>query len=303
MTLVRRLSRIVSNLLGLGGLVLTGASAGGCQPGEVVAGPIDSATADAGVGCAPTACAGLAAPALAKVCPDGTTVTASLCEDQGGGQCGWGFPACPTDACAGRAALPCVPCPYGSVGIGKDQDGCDTCPICASPPDDASASSDACPPPAPCALPSCPYGIVSRTDANGCAACSVCAPAPDAGSCQCGPPPPVPACPGEGSRSVTCQATSGGSCSWVVGSCPTAVDAGTTCAADRNCPSGHICGFADTAGCGIEGICFPAPEAICNAFVLGCACDGSEVNVICNGLPSGYVSKPLRHTGACVDGG
>jgi hypothetical protein len=302
MTSVRRLSRIVSNLLGLGGFVLTGATSAGCRSGEVVAGPDDPAVADGGPVCAPASCASLAVPALAKVCPDGTTLSATVCEDEGGGRCGWGFPACPTDACAGAIALPCVPCPYGSVGSGKDDNGCDTCPICAPPPD-GSATGDACPPPLPCNLPSCQYGIVPQTDANGCAACSICAPAPDAGNCQCGPLPPVAPCPGRGDRSVACLATPGGSCSWVVGSCPTSEDAGTACTADSDCARGHVCGFLETGGCGIEGSCFPAPEVICNAFAPGCACDGSEVNVICNGLPSGYVARTLLHTGGCVDGG
>jgi hypothetical protein len=201
------------------GFVLTGATVGACQAGEVTTGGDDAAVADGGSTCTPASCAGLAAPALAKVCSDGTALSANVCEDQGAGRCGWGFPACPTsDACSGATALPCVPCPYGSVGTGKDQNGCDTCPICA--------------------------------------------PAPDA-----------------------------------------SVDAGTTCTADSDCASGRICGFAEVGGCGIEGTCFPAPGAICQAFSPGCACDGSEINVICNGLPSGYGFKPLRHTGACVDGG
>jgi hypothetical protein len=301
MTSLQWLSRTLWNLpVALVGFVLTSGTSVGCQSGQVV-GPDDAAIADGGSVCTPESCAGLAAPALAKLCPDGTTLTADVCEDQGGGRCGWGFPACPTDACAGATALPCVPCPYGSVGIGKDENGCDTCPICAPAPD-ASASSDACPPAPLCNLPNCPYGVVPQTDANGCATCAICAPAPDAGGCQCGPPPPVAACVDGGSPSVTCLPTSGASCSWVVGSCA-ASDAGTTCSADSDCLSGHVCGFLETSGCGIEGTCFPAPEVTCNAFSPGCACDGSEVNVICNGLPSGYVTKPLRHTGACVDGG
>ncbi|HEY4014922.1 MAG TPA: hypothetical protein VGM06_16380 [Polyangiaceae bacterium] len=283
------------------GFTAMGATSVGCQAGEVTPDPGDAAVGDGGAVCTPASCAGLAAPAIAKVCPDGTTVTASVCEDQGGGRCGWGFPACPVDACAGPA-LPCVPCPYGSVGVGKDEDGCDTCPICAPPPD-ASPTSDACPPPPVCNLPNCAYGVVPQTDANGCAVCPICAPAPDAGNCQCGPPPPVAACPGGQGPSVTCVSTPAGSCSWVVGSCPTAEDAGASCTSDSDCPSGHVCGFLETGGCGIEGTCFPAPEAICNVFLPGCACDGSVVNLTCNGLPTGHALKPLRHTGSCVDGG
>jgi hypothetical protein len=40
------------------------------------------------------------------------------------------------------------------------------------------------------------------------------------------------------------------------------------------------------------------------AYSPGCACDGTAINVVCNGLPSGYETKPMRHTGACLaDGG
>jgi hypothetical protein len=40
--------------------------------------------------------------------------------------------------------------------------------------------------------------------------------------------------------------------------------------------------------------------AICNAYSPGCACDGTEESIVCNGLPSGYARKPLLHTGACA---
>ncbi len=249
---------------------LMGADGNGCQPG----GPItigsgedggtaaeDGSGVDAGLVCAPASCAGLAAPALAKLCPDGTSVTASVCEAIDG-RCDWGFPACPTDACV---ALPCRPCAYGSTGVGVDANGCDTCPICAPPPD-AGRTTDACPASAPiCNLPNCMYGVIPRTDANGCDVCPVCAPPPDAGS------------PSDGGNAA--------------------------CADDSDCPNGKVCGFLETNACGAAGSCFPAPMVICNAYSPGCACDGSEVDIICNGLPSGYVRKPLKHTGACVDGG
>ncbi len=193
-----------------------------------------------------------------------------------------------------------APCPYGSVGTGKTADGCDTCPICA-PPLDGGAPVDACPQPPVCNLPNCPYGIIPQTDANGCAACPICAPGPDAG-CECGAPPPTVECIGGGTPSVTCEPTASGSCGWVVGSCPSK-DAGASCSADSDCPSGTICGFLEADGCSITGTCFPAPEVTCNAVSPGCACDGSEVNLVCNGLPAGYARKPLRHSGLCVDGG
>jgi hypothetical protein len=61
-----------------------------------------------------------------------------------------------------------------------------------------------------------------------------------------------------------------------------------------------LCGFPALAGCSATGSCFPSPGVICNAYVAGCACDGSEVNTACNGLPTGYAPKPLLHSGACV---
>lgn len=242
---------------------LMGASGGGCEGSVFVvgedAGADTGAEPDASPVCTPASCAGLAAPALAKVCPDGTTLTANVCEDQGGGRCAWGFPACPTDACASAVTLPCAPCPYGSTGTAYDANGCPTCPLCNPP--------------------------------------------PDSGACTCGAPPPIPACSGGGSPGLTCEPTTSGACSWVVGSCPTTQDAGGVCTSDADCAGSDVCGFPETGGCGVEGVCFPAPQVTCNAFSPGCACDGSEVNVICNGLPSGYAGKPLKHSGPCVDGG
>jgi hypothetical protein len=275
----------------------------GVSGGDAGAGGEDaSVEADTGTVCTPASCAGLAAPNLAERCSDGTTLTASVCEDQGAGRCGWGFPPCPTDACPVATGIACPACPYGSVGNGHDANGCATCPICAPPPDSGGAV-DACPPPPLCLLPNCPYGVVPQKDANGCQGCPVCAPPPDAGACQCGAPPPIAACPGAGSRSLTCERASSGSCSWVVGSCPNTRDAGGSCTSDAQCPGTDVCGFLETASCGIEGTCFAAPQVVCAAFSPGCACDGTVVNVICNGLPSGYARKPLKHTGACVDGG
>ncbi|HSY20501.1 MAG TPA: hypothetical protein VK841_00195 [Polyangiaceae bacterium] len=82
------------------------------------------------------------------------------------------------------------------------------------------------------------------------------------------------------------------------------VDGGaSSCLADADCPSDEICGFDATGGCGAPGRCFPGSQVTCNAFSPGCACDGSVVNLACNGLPTGYASKAVLHTGECVDGG
>jgi hypothetical protein len=246
--------------------LLLGADGNGCQPGGPI--PVGSGDdaggaadggvrADAGSACTPASCAGMAVPALAKLCPDGTTLTESVCEEQSDGHCGWAFPACPTDACP-PSDLPCTPCAYGSTGVGKDANGCDTCPICAPPPD-AGPTTDACPATAPiCNLPDCMYGVIPQKDANGCDICAICAPAPDAG---------------------------------------------TACSSDSDCSGGDVCGFLESGGCGITGTCFPAPTVVCNAYAPGCACDGSEVNTTCNGLPTGYARSPIKHMGVCVDGG
>ncbi len=75
------------------------------------------------------------------------------------------------------------------------------------------------------------------------------------------------------------------------------------CETDADCGAGRICGFPESAGCSATGACFPAPEVRCMAYLAGCACDGTMVNIACNGLPSGYAPKPLAHRGPCTDGG
>lgn len=75
------------------------------------------------------------------------------------------------------------------------------------------------------------------------------------------------------------------------------------CAATTDCPSNQVCGFPQTGGCSAHGTCFPVQQVTCGAFSAGCGCDGSEINLVCNGLPTGYALKPLLHSGMCVDGG
>ncbi len=81
-------------------------------------------------------------------------------------------------------------------------------------------------------------------------------------------------------------------------------DAGGPCGKDSDCGPQAVCGFPQADACGATGTCFrTAGGAMCAAFSAGCACDGTETNLVCNGLPSDYAPKPLRHAGACVDGG
>jgi hypothetical protein len=42
---------------------------------------------------------------------------------------------------------------------------------------------------------------------------------------------------------------------------------------------------------------------MCGAIALGCACDGTPVELGCNGYPSGYQSKPFLHSGICMGPG
>jgi hypothetical protein len=75
---------------------------------------------------------------------------------------------------------------------------------------------------------------------------------------------------------------------------------------DTDCGTGKMCGFKTADGCSGTGTCFDAPgpgTAMCLAYAAGCACDGTEVNLACNGYPSGYASKPVAHTGACTSAG
>ena len=77
-------------------------------------------------------------------------------------------------------------------------------------------------------------------------------------------------------------------------------DAGPTCTTSSTCPSGETCGFDETVPCSSAGAghCFPT-GAVCNSFSPGCACDGMTINIACTGLPNGYSTAPLSHTGTC----
>jgi hypothetical protein len=91
-------------------------------------------------------------------------------------------------------------------------------------------------------------------------------------------------------------------------------DSGEPCTSTTDCPAGDECGFPIPAPASTKtdvcpaagtamGTCFPLQPITCLAYSPGCACDHTEINVACNGLPSDYTTKPLAHTGACVDGG
>jgi hypothetical protein len=82
-----------------------------------------------------------------------------------------------------------------------------------------------------------------------------------------------------------------------------AADGGKRCTTDAECGSGFACGFARDEACTATGTCFDIQGIVtCAAYSPGCACDGTEINVGCSPLPTGYVSKPLLHAGACSGG-
>jgi hypothetical protein len=74
---------------------------------------------------------------------------------------------------------------------------------------------------------------------------------------------------------------------------------GGICTSDSSC-AGGICGFPAAGACAAVGTCFPAPGATCLAYGPGCACDGTSINLVCNGLPTGYAPRPLLHSGDCA---
>ena len=78
--------------------------------------------------------------------------------------------------------------------------------------------------------------------------------------------------------------------------------AGAPCTSDVQCTPGFLCGFMEADGCSAKGSCVAETGGLCNAILLGCACDGTDFNVICAGLPDGYASKPLAHMGVCTIG-
>ena len=158
--------------------MLTVAGGEGCSGSVAPGGPgasdggSEASESDAAGACTPADCAGLAAPALAMVCPGGTSVGATLCIRQANGRCDWGFPACPSDAGQPCPGLGCAP--QCSNGVLKDANGCDTCQ-CAPAPD----AGGACTTDADCSN----GGVCAFLESAGCAAVGQCFPAPTGPRC------------------------------------------------------------------------------------------------------------------------
>lgn len=88
------------------------------------------------------------------------------------------------------------------------------------------------------------------------------------------------------------------------GECPHSYPAQPPCATSRDCPSGWQCGFSVAEACGAKGTCWDTRNKdLCDAYSPGCACDGTEINLVCLPFPQGIVEKPLAHEGPCVDAG
>jgi hypothetical protein len=103
--------------------------------------------------------------------------------------------------------------------------------------------------------------------------------------------------------SVLAVVACGGEATLAAGS----ADGSAPCAHDSDCGQNQLCAFKATDGCQAEGHCFerlpPGPQ--CNAYQPGCACDGTQVGLVCGPYPSGYADRPVLHVGVCegIDAG
>jgi hypothetical protein len=83
-------------------------------------------------------------------------------------------------------------------------------------------------------------------------------------------------------------------------------DAGVPCTVSATCGANQVCGFPKKDLCNAKGQCVDATMAVCGVIIVqdvACACDGTSLDITCTNMPTGYVSKPIAHDGACVDGG
>jgi hypothetical protein len=84
------------------------------------------------------------------------------------------------------------------------------------------------------------------------------------------------------------------------------VSLGASCIHSSDCSIGTACAYPMADGCAAKGHCVDDTGPLCNSFSPGCACDGTTINIVCNGLPDGFATKPLASKGQCttsIDGG
>jgi hypothetical protein len=105
--------------------------------------------------------------------------------------------------------------------------------------------------------------------------------------------------PSDGSTGQPCIGVDGGPCTIAGddsdGSVADSGSVGAACTLDTDCTGDTRCAFLESDGCAAKGSCISVDKSggNCNAIVLVCACDGTEANGACTGLPAGYVSKPV----------
>ncbi len=168
--------------------LLTGANGNGCGSGQVIIG--NNGGSDSGTG-GGVVCNCPALPAVAELCPDGTSVSAE-CGIVSGDTCGVVFPACPSGACTVAECGGRPPTPLCSNGT-------TVTPTCVRDPAGDCGW----------AVPSCPTTTCSTDD--------------------CGPEPTILVDCNGTEVGPSCSPVSPSGCGWVVPPClssPPAADAG-----------------------------------------------------------------------------
>jgi hypothetical protein len=175
----------------------------------------------------------------------------------------------------------------------------------------------------------------SPTDSAGPDGCQgTSCPTDSGGTCTCtGTPPQSPnyECTDGATGGPFCGPVTSGGCAWQIRNCtpgcpflgcepacPNGVlkdsngcdtcacapvpdgGSGSSCTSNAECGAGFACAYKTADACSAVGTCVTVSPVVCNAFEAGCACDGSLVNLTCNGFPSGYASAPVAHTGECA---
>jgi hypothetical protein len=233
----------------------------------------------------PTACDCGPLPAIARICPDGSTGT-PVCRDRTDGMCAWehecggGTTSCTPDECGPDPGAPSMVCADGTVAgpMCERNTATGVCGwIVTSCPEDPCdpATGMTC---VECPADSCgPAPAIAAICPDGTTADMVCGPSSDTTMCDwrfvcpggdgcddtaCGPPPGAsPMCSDGSAAEAICAASADGMCGWAF-QCPGGSGGGdgegsTGCAT----PDGTPC--ADGLMC-CSGVPYP-PEGICHA--------------------------------------